>query len=243
MTTLLRHRQRIITRLTRPGQPWIKPNLPLGAYTPPPPGALQIDAAGPYTINGRVGDSTTLAGTSAEGTPPITFAWTDTGAGDLTFSSRTVLMPVVTYAGSPVPGLRNYTLTLTATDALGPKTDTALFTVNVPPLAADLSVDAGGPYNSPAGDPLTVSAVAAGGTPPYSYLWSVSPAGAGAVLETPTSAFCVVHFSGLPPGVFNYMLTVQVTDSLGARVRRTLSMQMKTTHWPPGVDGGKGTRG
>ncbi|MDQ2901754.1 MAG: hypothetical protein M3Y07_18440 [Acidobacteriota bacterium] len=52
-----------------------------------------------------------------------------------------------------------------------------------------------------------------GGTPPYTYLWSVSPTSLRASINTPTTATTGVQFlSG--PG--NYTFNLMVTDSTGA---------------------------
>ena len=162
----------------------------------PTPSALAVD----FTISptqSAPGDPVVFSGTASGGTPPYTFSWMfgDGGVETGTGSQHTVTH---TYSAAGT-----FTANLTVTDPTPLQTGTKLKQIVVAPLVADFSFP---PTNPVAGQTVTFSGTATGGTPPYTFTWAWgdgTPAGSG---QTVGHAFA-------SPGTFTVMLTVRDSAS------------------------------
>jgi PKD repeat protein/DNA-binding beta-propeller fold protein YncE len=136
------------------------------------------------------GGSTTLEGSAAGGAPPYSYSWLPASGLDDPSVARPVASPTSTV-----------TYTLTVTDDVGQTaTDTVTVTV-LPPF----QVDPGPGGTIAAGGSIVLHGSAAGGLPPYSFVWSPTDG-----LSDPTSA----ETTASPSATTVYTLTA--TDSLGA---------------------------
>jgi hypothetical protein len=146
-------------------------------------------AAAPGTIS--LGGTSQLTSSPAGGTPPYTFAWSPAGSLNASNVQNPIASPTVS---------TDYTVTVT--DSLG-ATAQASTSVTVD---ASLIVSASPSTINP-GETSVLSAVGAGGTPPYTYSWVPVE-----TLDDPVSATPVAS-----PSITTLYL-VTLTDSVGAQV-------------------------
>jgi PKD repeat protein len=140
----------------------------------------------------------TFNSTVVGGTPPFTYAWqfgdggsSDASSGLYTFASAGVYTPVLNLQDADGAVSTAPTLpTITVKPALT-ATVTASPTSGLVPLTVDFSADVNG------------------GWAPYSYDWAFGPAGATSTEVAPSYTFLTVG---------TYLVTVNVTDTLGAQV-------------------------
>lgn len=96
-------------------------------------------------------------------------------------------------------------------------TDTAALDVQVP---ANLTCDAGGPYDSPTGMAVQLEGSFAGGVGPFVHNWTAAPPGE-VTFDNAALLNATVSFEGVSPGMHSYVLTLTVSDSTGARASAT----------------------
>jgi hypothetical protein len=102
-------------------------------------GLLLCTVGGPYVM--LASGTRKLEGAAYQGgTEPVTFLWTVAGPGGpdplwLSWDSKTIRQPTITWVGAQPPGLYEYNLHLQCTDAGSLQTagDTGSFRVVVPP--------------------------------------------------------------------------------------------------------------
>ncbi len=154
----------------------------------------------------KAGQTVTFNATASGGTSPYTFSW---NFGDSTTSSGSTTTH--SYAN---PGI--YNVTLTATDSTG-QTSQALhaITVTSAPLAATFSYN---PSSPTAGQTVTFTATASGGSSPYTFNWNLGDG-------TTVSGNPVTH--SYTAGTYNVQLTV--LDSAGASSTVTNSITVKAS--------------
>ena len=183
----------------------------LTVASPPPPA---LTASFTYTpSNPNVGQTVSFAGSASGGTQPYSYSWTFGDGG--TASGRSVTHSYQA-AGS-------YNVVLTVTDAPGQTANSAQ-TVTVsnpppPPLTASFSYAPASPL---VGQQVTFTALATGGTAPYSFSWSFGDGSIGT-----GSSVSHVYSS---PGTFNVILIV--SDS-GSPQQTANSQQSVTVSNPP----------
>ena len=148
----------------------------------------------------QTGQSVTFTGTASGGTSPYTFTWSFGDGSTGTGASTTHTYSLV---GS-------YAVTLTVVDSGSPQqTTTSQRTISVanpPPLSAGLTFS---PASPDAGQSVSFTASASGGTSPYSYSWSFGDGG--------TASGNLVSHSFASAG--SYTVTLSVTDSGGQRAQ------------------------
>ena len=148
----------------------------------------------------QTGQSVTFTGTASGGTSPYTFTWSFGDGSTGTGASTTHTYSLV---GS-------YVVTLTVVDSGSPQqTTTSQRTISVanpPPLSAGLTFS---PASPDAGQSVSFTASASGGTSPYSYSWSFGDGG--------TASGNLVSHSFASAG--SYTVTLSVTDSGGQRAQ------------------------
>jgi hypothetical protein len=153
--------------------------------------------ATPETI--APGESAQLAANPVGGTPPYQFSWNPAIYIDDAASGAPTVTP---------PATRTYTVTVT--DASGAQA-TGSVSVEVELEAAASAVpDAIAP-----GESAQLEAIAAGGTPPYSFLWTPADTLDDAHVASPVAT---------PPGTTAY--TVQVTDATGRRAEASATVDV-----------------
>lgn len=147
--------------------------------------ALVVDAGTDHSIS--VGGSTQLVGVASGGVTPYTVTWSPATG----LSSTTVLVPIA----SPET---TTSYTLTVTDQTG-QTVSDTVTVRV---ANAFSVNAGPDVTINEGSSTQLTALASGGTEPYTYLWSPATGLSSTTIASPVAS---------PTTTTTY--TVQVTDA------------------------------
>jgi PKD repeat protein len=148
-----------------------------------------------------VGSVVGFSGAVAGGTAPLAYAWNFDDE-----SSSTALRPNHTYGRSG-----KFTVTFTATDAVGATTSASIaITVN-PQLVFAPTASTNRPTVA---DDVSFNVEPAGGTPPFSYDWAFGDGGRSTAQNT-THRF-------LAPGVYNVHVTV--TDAVGASPSHTLTV-------------------
>lgn len=154
-----------------------------------------------------------------EGTVPYNVAWTF-GDGTASATGSTVNHP---YAD---PG--SYTARVTATDAVGDTRNASLtITVNSDP-SARMTVNDSRPYN---GTYVLFTGTEAGGTPPFSYVWSFGDGSRGGMNGTfPGESFEHRYLT-----VGNYTAQLAVTDSLGIIRMAEVNVSVQSTATTPGT--------
>ncbi|TMI54860.1 PKD domain-containing protein [Candidatus Bathyarchaeota archaeon] len=149
----------------------------------------------------QTGQSVTFNGVASGDTPPYTFSWSfgdgSTGTGASTTHTYSLAGP--------------YTVTLTVVDSGSPQqTATSEQTISVtnppPPLSAGFTFS---PASPDAGQSVSFTASAMGGTSPYSYSWSFGDGG--------TASGGSVSHSFVSSG--SYTVTLSVLDSSGQRAQ------------------------
>jgi hypothetical protein len=154
-------------------------------------------SATPATI--APGESAVLEAAPLGGTPPYTFSWQPALFLDAPFSAAPIASP---------PASRTYEVTVT--DASGLQA-TGSVTVDVELEAGASAV----PEVIAPGESAQLEATAAGGTPPYSFLWSPADTLDDAHAASPVAT---------PAGTTTY--TVQVTDATGARIEASAPVEV-----------------
>lgn len=149
---------------------------------------LSVDAGGDRTV--AAGQPITLVPAAAGGSPPFSFTWSPLPGAASVASDGSLSVSVET----------STTFTVVVADSSG---RTASATVNVT-VAPPLTVNAGSDRTIVAGGSAVLSATAAGGLPPYAYVWSP----AGVSLEAAGRTVRVL------PGADTHY-TVTATDALG----------------------------
>jgi len=169
-------------------------------YTPPLPNAN-------FTASPTSGcNPLDVTFTDASTGDPISWSWSFPGGNPSTASGQGPHTVIYNSAGS-------YNVSLTATNAYGPDTETktGYITVNQTPTVTII----GNPNICGTGNSTTLTAEVSGGTGPYTYLWSTGA----------TSTYITVSAAG------DY--TVTVTDSLGCGGRAKAVVAVKS---PPSVN-------
>jgi len=148
-----------------------------------------------------VGSLVGFSGAVTGGTAPLSYAWNFDDE-----SSSTALRPNHTYGR---PG--KFTVTFTATDAVGATTSASIaITVN-PQLVFTPTASTNRPTTA---DDVSFNVELSGGTPPFTYDWAFGDSGRSTAQNT-THRFRA-------PGVYNVHLTV--TDAVGAAPTHTLTI-------------------
>ena len=148
-----------------------------------------------------VGQSITFAGSSSDGTAPVSLSW---DFGDASHSP--LANPAHAYAAAGT-----YTVRLTATDAVGGSAST---TVTVTVAALPVATGSASTNAPASGDTVTFTGSSTGGTSPIGYAWNFGD-GATSTDQNPTHAYAT-------PGT--YTVTLKVTDVTGASSTTTLTV-------------------
>src|SRR5437867_737027 len=161
--------------------------------TSPPPALSASFAYSPSST--QAGQPITFTASARGGTSPFTFSWS---FGDGSTGTGSSVTHTYSSAGS-------FTTALTVKDSSSPQqTATSQMTVAVtsppPPISASFTLS---PSSPSAGQPVSFTASASGGTPPYSYTWSYGDGSTGTGLQS-THAY-------IRDGT--YQVTLTVADS------------------------------
>ncbi|MDF2437336.1 MAG: hypothetical protein K0Q95_1712 [Bacteroidota bacterium] len=174
------------------------------------PPALVITFNSQVNVSCFSGSNGAVAATPSGGTPGYTYSWMPGGA-----------------TTSAVSGLIAGTYTLTITDANGCTVQNQV-TITQPPVLTVTSAITNVSCNS--GNNGSITAIPAGGTPPYSYLWL-------------TGGQTTATISGQTAGTYS----VQVTDALGCQLTTgftiTQPLPLAITFTPTNVSCFNGTNG
>src|SRR5437867_102302 len=141
--------------------------------TSPPPALSASFAYSPSST--QAGQPITFTASARGGTSPFTFSWS---FGDGSTGTGSSVTHTYSSAGS-------FTTALTVKDSSSPQqTATSQMTVAVtsppPPISASFTLS---PSSPSAGQPVSFTASASGGTPPYSYTWSYGDGSTGTGLQ------------------------------------------------------------
>ena len=175
------------------------------------------------------GQADVFVATSSGGLGGATYSW---NFGDGT--------PLATgpIAGHTFQAVGTYLVTLTATDQLAATSSAAAtVTVSIPPLTVAIVASPPAPH---AGQTVTITATAAGGTAPYSYQWS------GDLSACAGASTAVLSCSLAAPGTLS--LSITVTDLSGRSTSRTVAVSLSpstggltsTGNAPPAPSGAPG---
>src|SRR5436309_2693887 len=165
---------------------------PISVSGAPPP----LTASFAYSPSStQAGQPVRFTASASGGTSAFTFSWS---FGDGTTGTGSPVTHTYSSAGS-------YTAALTVKDSSSPQqTATSQMTVAVtsppPPISASFTLS---PSSPSAGQPVSITASASGGTPPYSYTWSYGDGSTGTGLQS-THAY-------IRDGT--YQVTLTVADS------------------------------
>src|SRR5207249_338837 len=161
--------------------------------TSPPPA---LSASFTYSPSSpQIGQTVSFTGSASGGTQPYSYSWS---FGDGSTGTGSSVTHTYSSAGS-------FTTALTVKDSSSPQqTATSQMTVAVtsppPPISASFTLS---PSSPSAGQPVSFTASASGGTPPYSYTWSYGDGSNGTGLQS-THAY-------IRDGT--YQVTLTVADS------------------------------
>ncbi len=178
--------------------------------TAPPTSSFSFSPTDP-----QVEQIVSFTGTASAGTPPYSYSW-DYGDGSTGTGQSTT--HAYTSTGT-------YTVTLTATDSAGQTaTDSKTITVTNPSASALTTSFTYSPLSPLAGETVTFTASASGGTSAYSFLWVLGDGSTG-------TGSTAAH-SYASAGTFTVTLTVK--DS-GSPQQTSTSQQSVTVSVPPPV--------
>src|SRR5437867_4746747 len=141
--------------------------------TSPPPA---LSASFTYSPSSpQIGQTVSFTGSASGGTQPYSYSWS---FGDGSTGTGSSVTHTYSSAGS-------FTTALTVKDSSSPQqTATSQMTVAVtsppPPISASFTLS---PSSPSAGQPVSFTASASGGTPPYSYTWSYGDGSTGTGLQ------------------------------------------------------------
>ena len=179
-----------------------------GTGGPPPPTPLSADFS--FVPSAPEADQVvSFSAAASGGTPPYVFSW-NFGDG----SSGSGISVTHSY-----PTAGTYTVTLTTSDVGGQtKVVTKLISVSAPPpppptLATNFTLS---PTSPVAGESVTFSAAASGGTPPYSFSWDFGDGGS-------SSGSSVAHSFSVA-GTYDVVLTMSDAASGVATVGRPVDI-------------------
>ncbi|MBO0888178.1 PKD domain-containing protein, partial [Candidatus Bathyarchaeota archaeon] len=151
------------------------------------------------------GSTVTFTATASGGTAPYSYSWS---YGDGSTGSGVTATHAYSSSGS-------YTATLTVTDSAGGSSKPAQ-TVQVAPVSALTGSFTYLPSTPITNTPVSFTAVAAGGTAPYSYSWSFGD-GSSSTGQTSTHSY---------GSTGSYTVTLTVTDSASGSVQSTQTVQV-----------------
>ena len=163
---------------------------------------VSVDAVESANVT-DVGLPVELSARAVGGTAPLAYAWTF-GDGN---SSRSMNS---SYSYSD-PGV--FAPHVWANDSVGASANASLRITVHPAIVANATANASRPVK---GMPVTFTAVAAGGTPPYSYAWAFGD-GASATGSTASHAFVALG---------THSVLLEVNDSVGGSISRHLSVDV-----------------
>jgi PKD repeat protein len=154
----------------------------------------------PLTLNlGTIPWNVTFLATVVGGTPPFVYVW-DWADGTNNSSGNPATHEYTTVG--------NFTVKAWVDDSQGESAlSGGLRVKSAPPLANQLVVN---PSTTGVGSPISFEAIASGGIPPYSYLWSGLPSSCAAL------NVATINCSATAYGT--YVVSVRVNDSIGDRV-------------------------
>ncbi|MEO8137172.1 MAG: Ig domain-containing protein, partial [Betaproteobacteria bacterium] len=189
-----------------------------GGTSTPATITVQVSAAPPPTLStaalpsGTVGVAYSATATASGGSPPYTFSIVaGTLPAGLTLSTSGVLSGTPATAGS-------YSFTMRVTDAVG-GADSRAYAIAI--TAVTVPQPTLSPATLPSGTvsaPYSVTATAAGGTPPYAFSIVTGTLPAGLALATSGT------LSGTPTIAGNSSFTMKVTDAAGGSDSRAYSI-------------------
>jgi hypothetical protein len=198
---------------------------------PPPPNPLVASfTVSPSTI--ASGASATYSIAISGGTPPYSYTVSGLPAG---CSSNGLLSFSCTPDASGT-----FTATVDASDSGSPAQQTSAsvtLTVKAPASSLVLSAISANPSLTPApNSTYTLSAVAHGGTTPYSYQWAALPPGCVAgVGSSANSASCIADVNG------TFLATLEATDASGTSTESTATIIVQFPPPPPASPPGTGS--
>jgi PKD repeat protein len=163
--------------------------------------ALPVASASATPTSTDVGFVVGFNGAVAGGTAPVAYAWNFDDE-----SSSTALRPGHTYGRSG-----KFTVTFTATDAVGATTSASILIAVNPQLVFTPTASTNRPTVA---DDVSFNVELAGGTPPFTYDWAFSDGGRSTAQNT-THRFHA-------PGVYNVHVTV--TDAVGSAPTHTVTI-------------------
>lgn len=178
--------------------------LPITVFVPLAPLSVSVSAD---PLVGRVGEQVQFTAVAAGGSTPYSYEWLGLPSGCPTASLGPDVICSLTRSGTTMVEVR-------ASGANGvAATAGVTFTVLANTLAARLEIE---PLPASYGTTVNVTAVVSGGVSPYTFAWTVKPAGC---LSSATS---VVECSGLAPGVYAISVTAWDADSEAVSMNGTL---------------------
>lgn len=176
-------------------------SAPLPVYPTP---TVAVPTASASTVN--VGQTVTFSTTLGRaGSGSDVYAWTSSASGlGCTSANALSITCTPTAAGS-------YTATAAVTDSNGGTGSNTSASVTVSATTPVVTVPTASPSSVDVGQTVTFSTTATGGTSPYTFRWSTTPAtGLGCAASTTSSVACT------PTSAGSYTVTVSATDQKGA---------------------------